>query len=62
MYFVKGDEESVKVSFSCNCPQQIFEYGGDEMLATLFGDFECPKDQYTPGYDVTLSINKSNIP
>ena len=59
VYSVMGvpDENKVPYSFKCNNANVMFENGANEMLEEEYKQFECPRDQWLPDWDVTLQIS-----
>lgn len=64
VYQILGDPDNNRVlySFKCNAAAQIFENGGNEMLAELYADHALPKDEWIPDWDVTLQVSTEGLP
>ena len=63
IYLVSGVEgaNQVRFSFNCNCPAEIWANGAQEMLEGEFKDYLLPKEEFDPGYAVTLAIDTSKF-
>ena len=45
VYLLEGMDDCVNVSLQCNCGQEIYANGGDEMLQEVYPEFLVDKDQ-----------------
>jgi len=55
-------QEIVKFCFRCNCSKEILANGGQEVLDELYSEYQIPKAEYIPDYDITLGIDVSKFP
>jgi hypothetical protein len=56
------DQDIVKFCFRCNCSKEILANGGQEVLDELYSEYQIPKSEYIPDYDITLGIDVSKFP
>ena len=64
IYFVSKEMEQDQIlfGFKCNCTNVILQNGGQEVLDELFKENQIPKEQWLPGFDITLGIDTSKLP